>query len=200
MEVKKMNKFNEIDKVITHIIDGNNKSNIIPLISFSEPLFFLTIQLNDIFFCYVLQNRALTDGNSRADIKEVYISKTTFDIALEVLENKISIYDALNTSVEKYRIGQIGRKVFPKKRVYNIEEIADRIPREKYFLEINNESTRYAKNIIKNKKNIFEKYGLFEKLININDQKNSQVTLRNIRKINDEIAERDYTFVDGVIK
>ncbi|MGM0220097.1 hypothetical protein [Enterococcus sp. AZ126] len=192
------NKLNEIDSVISQITKGNNKSNILPLICFSTPLFFITTQLDDVFFCYVLQNRALTDGNNSADIKELYISKTTFDLALEMLDRKISIYEALNKSEEKYRVGQIGRKVFPKKKVFNLTEIANRIPKKNYFLEINNDSIKYAQNVLHSRKNIIDKFDVFEKIIDISDQQRKTEIITKIRKIDNETIEKDYTFIDGV--
>ena len=150
---------NELDEIASNSIQGKNKSTFLPLIEFTEPLFFSIILLDKIFLGYVLQDRTVVNENSRADIKELYISESTFDDTLNMLNKTKTIYETLKAGKHKSRIGKIGERVFPRKEINNIQEIKDKIPNETYFLDLKLvPNLEYSKLMIQSRGNQLKKY------------------------------------------
>lgn len=119
-------------------MDMQNNLYIMPIIEISEPLFFTINFLGYTFAIYVLQNRTmLFSDNTKATVKELYISEVTIKQLINLFQKKISVYNFLDSPHEKYRLGQIEDKVFPPKKINNLSEIQDKIPDEKYTLNTN---------------------------------------------------------------
>ncbi len=186
-----MQKTNEIDIVLNQAITESNSKNFFPIISFSEPLFFVINYLDNVFLGYVLQNRTLVKNNERADIKEIFISKTDPQLILEMFNKTKSIYDVLNANQEKYRIGKIGDKIFKAKKIEDVEEISNRIPEKEYYLDLNLISDiRYKEAIIKNRNTRLKNYRSNNTLYNFQENNKDRQKFHNLNlNLNYEIID-----------
>jgi len=67
--------------------------------------------------------------------------------------------EALNMSSEKYRIGKIGNKVFPEKKIKDVSEIENRIPIKSYYLDIDlTVNSEYQELVVKSRENRLKDY------------------------------------------
>lgn len=150
---------NELDIVLKKTIQETNDEALLPLISFSDPLFFIISFLDNIFLGYVLQERTLIKNGKRADIRELYVSQTNFEVTLEMLQKRRTVYETLNTSSEKYRIGKVGNKIFPAKKIEDVSEIENRIPIKSYYLDIDlTVNSEYQELVVKSRENRLKGY------------------------------------------
>jgi len=150
---------NELEIILKKTIQETNDEALLPLISFSEPLFFIINFLDTIFLGYVLQERTLVKNGKRADIRELYVSQTNFEVTLEMLQKRRTVYETLNMSSEKYRIGKIGNKVFPEKKIKDVSEIENRIPIKSYYLDIDlTVNSEYQELVVKSRENRLKDY------------------------------------------
>lgn len=104
------------------------------LIDVVEPISTLIKASGDYYFVHVLQDRHVrtTDGK-RAYVFEVVLSKTTVEDTIEFLKGEKPIHSFVLDN-DTYRIGSISNRIYPKKKVESISEIADRFPKEDFFL------------------------------------------------------------------
>lgn len=82
---------------------------------------------------YLLQDRDfVTKEKKRAHVTEILFSKTTEKTIKKLIDNKITIREAINVE-GMYSIGKVNNRVFPKKEK-TFEYIEDKTPRENIFL------------------------------------------------------------------
>lgn len=82
---------------------------------------------------YLLQDRDfVTKKKKRAHVTEILFSKTTEEKIKKLIDNEITIREAINVE-GMYSIGKVNNHVFPKKEE-TFEYIKDKTPRENIFL------------------------------------------------------------------
>lgn len=126
---------------IKNIIDINpviNLSNYseFTLIELDEPIFKVVMNKSSIYFIYLLQDRFIHNNEHKVLIHEDFLSSTSVSNLLDLINNKISIYSALNLSNNKRRMGSIGDKDFNTIDVIDISDISNRIPQKNVFLNL----------------------------------------------------------------
>ncbi|AMA64522.1 hypothetical protein AAF454_13725 [Kurthia gibsonii] len=124
-----------IDKKVENIfgnmsnLDILNSYNCHTLLDISEPLMFVLNELDKYYLAYTLQNRtAFLNNGARADVIELLIVSTSVSKIKMLLEGQMDIKDALSSEV-MYRMGKIGNKIFPKKYVYSVDQVENKIPK-----------------------------------------------------------------------
>jgi len=129
LNFKAVNEFNS-----QNMMDHKNKEIIratkYNLIDISEPLMIAFEQLNTYYFVYALQNRTIAMKNGEiADVQELLIAQTTLKTIVDLLEEKIDISSSLfSCKDEVYRVGKVGNKVFPAKKIENFEQVDSKLP------------------------------------------------------------------------
>lgn len=109
---------------------------VLPLMYLVTPTFYLVVYEEHLYFVYVLQDRTLVESRKAFEIKELLLVETNKESLKRLLARELSIYETLEQAESKYRIGNIGKLVFPMKEVVNLKEVADRIPNKGYYLEL----------------------------------------------------------------
>ena len=125
----------EIDKKVENMFRNMGDLNLLksfncqPLLDISEPLMFLLNELDNYYLAYTLQNRtALLKNNTKADVVEMLIVGTSIPKIKLLLEGQIDIRVALSNE-NKYRLGKVGNRLFPKKYVSGIEQVESKVPK-----------------------------------------------------------------------
>lgn len=118
------------NEVLNYISVEQTLSSIIPILSINKPILFLRRNGNNIYLVYTLEDRVLYKKGKKSTILEVLISKTDYDSVKKLMLSQESLHTILNKSEETFRVGKIGKTVFPKKEVRIFDEIADRIPEQ----------------------------------------------------------------------
>ena len=113
-----------------------NVLEVLPLMNLVTPTFYLVVYEDHLYFVYLLQDRTLVGSRKAFEIQELLLVETTEETLKNLLAKDLSIYGALEQSTSKYRVGKIGKLVFPLKEVVNLKEVADRIPNKEYYLEL----------------------------------------------------------------
>lgn len=109
---------------------------VLPLMYLVTPTFYLVVYEEHLYFVYVLQDRTLVESRKAFEIKELLLVETNEETLKRLLARELSIYETLDQATSKYRVGNIGKLVFPMKEVVNLKEVADRIPNKGYYLEL----------------------------------------------------------------
>lgn len=109
---------------------------VLPLMNLVTPTFYLVVYEDQLYFVYMLQDRTLVASRKAFEIKELLLVETTEETLKNLLAKDLSIYDALEQSPSKYKVGKLGKLVFPLKELVNLNEIEDRIPNKEYYLEL----------------------------------------------------------------
>ena len=117
----------------------------ISLLELTEPIFKLFINNNSIYLSYLLQDRIIMRDNSKIFIKEIFISKSTLEDILKLIDKEHTIYETLNISQNKLRIGKINNKLFKEIIIEDLSEIKEKIPKESLFLELSDTSKKRVK-------------------------------------------------------
>lgn len=136
----------------------NKVPNVLDFIKIDEPIFYATLYMESIFLSYVLQDRNMIRGNEIIDIKEMVAIETSFDTVIDLLNRKISIYESIEKAEQKYKKGKIGDKLFPMKKVLDISEISNKIPKKSYKLELQENMVSEYLKIIDTRKKRLEGY------------------------------------------
>ena len=117
----------------------------ISLLELTEPIFKLFIHNNSIYLSYLLQDRIIMRDNSKIFIKEIFISKSTLEDILKLIDKEHTIYETLNIIQNKLRIGKINNKLFKEIIIEDLSEIKEKIPKESLFLELSDTSKKRVK-------------------------------------------------------
>ena len=110
-------------------------SNLKVVFELSQPIMFQFNYSNETYLIYVLQDRTANIQNALIPIKELLISKVDNPNILKVLKSEISIYDAFLLGNDIWRIGQIGNKIYKRKKLLNKDEISNRFIKKNIFLK-----------------------------------------------------------------
>lgn len=191
---------NEMSMVIKDALIGQS-SYLLPLITVDEPIFFAINYMENIFLGYVLQDRTMIKENRIIDVKELLVLESSFDTVIEMLTNKISVYETFNKSTRKYRKGKIGTKVFPEKSVQGLLEINDKIPKQEYKLKLNNNQKEFYLQILESRMKRLRKYDNekwheinFNSFEEINPYFSTKVTDAKFKEPNRSQGEINYEF------
>lgn len=120
---------------INPVINLSNYSEF-TLIELGQPIFKVFMNKSSIYFIYLLQDRFIHNNEHKILIHEEFISVTSVSNLLDLINNKTSIYSALNLSNNKCRMGSIGNKEFHTIDVVDISDISNRIPQKDVFLNL----------------------------------------------------------------
>ena len=165
-----MNLENKALNFLNVITTQTNSAEFYKLFTLDRPIMFTTSMGERLYLFYVLQDRYVKRNGKRAKVLEVMKSETNFDSIIKLLEGKLSIYDVLDESKDKERVGQIGKKIFPRKKVGTISDVSDNIPKPNYMLDgslHNDECIQYQLKRLKERKNLVEQFN-FNQIMEIN--------------------------------
>lgn len=109
---------------------------VLPLMNLVTPTFYLVVKDGELYFVYLLQDHVVKTRSSHYEIQEILLVNTTEETLKMLLAKQISIYAAIDQTENKYRVGKVGKTLFPMKKVVNLKEVADRIPNKGYYLEL----------------------------------------------------------------
>lgn len=183
--------------VIGDVTYSNLKSssycNYYPLINFSDPIFVVVSNHDELFIMYMLQDRGVLKRGKRVKIKEVLYAKTTYEDILDMFNNKKSINKVIVNSKNASRIGFIGRKKYPEKQIENFNEISNRIPVENVMLDsqipskVNIDS---IKKVFQSKSNRFGPFSFDKEEENLNfEHTHKKINIENDSSFNFKISE-----------
>lgn len=104
------------------------------ILQITEPLLYSFRVDDKKYLIYVLQSRSSITQKGVANIFEVFLGESTNENIDSLLLSNISIQDALSNTTNKQVIGMINEKIYPAKKINDLETILNRIPKQQVKL------------------------------------------------------------------